>query len=695
MKTRPGEGDIQYLKGVGPVRAALLAKLDLFRIEDLLFYFPRAWQDRRLKKEKSSSLLQSADVFLGTVLESSELYTSTSLRIFKAVLAEGQLRLEGAFFKRHNRRFDVFSGLKKDFKKGERIWLVGKLEDDFFSPKMRVEEYYLSRDLSAELKHINRIVPVYPVTEGLTQKFMRETVFRALSGRPASARGFLPGNLEKKRSLPGREESLKRIHFPGNVSELEGARKRFVYEELFLLALAWAVKKRQSREISKDFGYRVKKTLLTPFRENLGFEFTGAQKKAINEIFSDMLAAKPMARLLQGDVGSGKTVAALSACLLAAENGRQCAFMAPTEILAGQHFFTFKKFLKGLPVRFELLTSGTPAKKKKEILGKAAKGEIDILIGTHSLIEGAVSFKNLSLIVIDEQHRFGVRQRAALRRKGEKADMLIMTATPIPRTLFLSLYGDLDLSTLDEMPPGRKPVETARVPEKEAFEKTAGYLSRGLKAYMVYPVIEESSAELKSVKEEYEKIRDRFGGIPVYMMHGKMKAAEKQRTMEAFSSPGPGALVATQVIEVGIDVPEACVMVIQNAERFGLASLHQLRGRVGRGEHESACFLVSENPGEEALERIKAMCSTNSGFELSEKDAYLRGIGEILGVRQHGDMEFRIASLYEDREIFAQALADRDELLKRDPFLSLPENGELKKELFEIYGTRWNIIDLN
>ncbi|HOW89951.1 MAG TPA: helicase-related protein, partial [Elusimicrobiales bacterium] len=376
--------------------------------------------------------------------------------------------------------------------------------------------------------------------------------------------------------------------------------------------------------------------------------------------------------------------------------GYQGAFMAPTEILAEQHFMTFRRYLSGLGVRFAVLTSRLKPKERREIKEKIAAGGLDIVIGTHAVLEPDVKFKDLKLIVVDEQHRFGVRQRAALRRKGDKADTLIMTATPIPRTLFLALYGDLDLSVLTDMPPGRKPVRTERAAEEDALKAVREETSRGRQAYMVYPLIEEDGAgALRSVKAEFERLKTVFGDRRIAMLHGAMPAEEKERVMAGFAARKIDILVATSVIEVGIDVPNATVMVINNAENFGLASLHQLRGRVGRGRSESRCLLVAGETTPAGAERLEAMCSTSSGFEISEKDSRIRGAGEVLGVRQHGDMEFRLADLPRDGDVLGQAIEDRDRLLEADPGLRDPENAGLRHNLMKIYQHKWDIIDLS
>ena len=687
---------IQYLKGVGPKTAGLFGRLGIVNLEDLFFYFPRKWEDRRLNPEiPPLPYLEPVPVIKGKIRTVRDMYTASRLRIFKVALETAYGEAEASFFKRHNPRFDVFALLRKDLIPGRVVWITGKPDDPLFLTRLRADEYYLDEDARALRMHMGRIVPVYALTEGLSARAMREAVHYAVTNTAEGLGDFLPPGLAARRALAARDLSVRAVHFPENNFELDRARRRFIYEELLLLTLAWAIKRRQTRSVAKGFGYEVKKTLLTPFRAKLGFELTNAQRHCINEIFTDMQAPTPMARLLEGDVGSGKTVVALSAMLLAAENGAQSVFAAPTEILAEQHYMTFEKFLKGLPVRYELLTGRTTAAKKKDILKRLAAGEIDILIGTHSVIGPGVKFANLRLTVIDEQHRFGVRQRAALRSKGENSDMLIMTATPIPRTLFLALYGDLDLSVIKEMPPGRLPVRTAETTEDIAFAAVADEAAKGRQVFVVYPVIEETEdADMKSVKAEFERLRELFQGRSVAMMHGRMSGDDKKKVMAEFSAGRIDILVATQVIEVGIDVPNATLMVINNAERYGLASLHQLRGRVGRGPHGSRCLLVAHARTGDSSERLRAMVQTSSGFELSQKDVYIRGAGEIFGVRQHGDMEFKLADMARDAEILRQAIEDRDEVLAADPDLVKTVNAGLRKKLIEQYAGRWNLIDL-
>ena len=621
---------IQYLKGIGPP-AKLFERLEISTVEELLHYYPRTYQDRRPGSAPNEYNSDSLVSFKGRVLRTQEI-PARSVLIFKAFLEDDRgEQYECTWFKKRSFgrfRFDPMGTLKKDFKMNAEVWVIGKRDNknNFFGNKITVDEYYPVTDPLAKL-HAGRLTPVYGLTEGLTNKHFRQYVYEALQGSAAEKEPeILPPLLLAKRKLLSSQQALRAIHFPNSVAELDSARARLAYEEFLLLATAWGIKRTQTKILAKDYAYEIKKTLLTPFREHLGFEFTNSQKKVINEIFKDLCSSKPMNRLLQGDVGSGKTIVALSAMLLAVENGYQAALMAPTEILAEQHFLTFKKVLSGLKVNVAVLTSSTKTAAKKKILKELAEGKIHILVGTHSVIQDDVKFKDLRLAVIDEQHRFGVKQRSKLKEKTSKLDLLTMTATPIPRTLALAFYGDLEVSTISELPPGRHPVQTESATPVIAHRLVREQVLQGRQAYIVYPLIEESEKiSAKAVSEEFEKLQKIFPEFKLAMLHGQMTQAEKEAVMADFAAHKTDILVATPVIEVGIDVKNATVMVIENAERFGLASLHQLRGRVGRGEHKSYCILVPQHAGSVARERVDIICRTADGFKIGEKDMQLRG----------------------------------------------------------------------
>lgn len=694
-------GTLQRLKGLGPAKAKLFEKLGIFTLTDLLHYYPRTYQDRRPDEKPNDYNSNSLTVFKGRVLRTQEI-PARSVLIFKAFLENEQGRqIECTWFKKRSFgrfRFDPFGPMKKDFKLNAEVWVIGRQEDrnNFFGNKITVEEYYPAADPLSAL-HAGRLTPIYSLTEGLTNKQFRLFMHEALQTEALQTEPeILPPALLAKRKLLGSTQALRGIHFPAGLAELDAAKARLAYEEFLLLATAWGIKRTQTKILEKGYSYEIKRTLLTPLRQNLGFQFTNSQKHVINEIFRDLQSPRPMNRLLQGDVGSGKTVVALCAMLLAAENGYQAALMAPTEILAEQHFITFEKMLKALGVKTAILTSSTKAAAKRKILKELQDGTIQIIVGTHSLIQEDVKFANLRLAVIDEQHRFGVRQRAQLKEKTAKLDLLTMTATPIPRTLALAFYGDLEVSTLTELPPGRQPIQTEAATEKLAFMRVTDEVAKGRQAYIVYPLIEESEKiSAKAVSEEFEKLKTVFPQFRLAMLHGQMTQEEKESVMADFAAHKTDILIATPVIEVGIDVKNATVMVIENAERFGLASLHQLRGRVGRGEHASYCILVAEHAGSIAKERVDIICRTCDGFKIGERDMQLRGPGEILGTRQSGELEFKAGDFFKDRDILTWAIEDRDELLTQDPALVQPAHRLFKQRLIQLYEKNWHLIDLS
>ena len=522
-------------------------------------------------------------------------------------------------------------------------------------------------------------------------RYIRVLVKRALDQFLKDFKEFLPAYLREEYSLEGFQESIYQIHFPDSQEKLLDAYRRLVFDEFFMLELALALRKRGVYAKKKAHSYQIKKTLLTPFRERLSFQFTQSQKKVINEIFNDMLSTHPMNRLLQGDVGSGKTVVALSSLLLACENGYQGALMVPTEILAEQHFLNIKKMLDGLNVKIGLIVGKQSAKERKKVLKEIECGQVNLVIGTHALIEEGLKFNNLSMAVIDEQHKFGVLERLKLRKKGWNLDVLVMTATPIPRTLALTLYGDLDISVIDRSPPGRKKIITKRMGEREAYRFLIEEVRNKRQGYVVYPLVNESDKmELKAAVGMAEKLRTGvFRHYRVGLIHGQMRKEDKDKTMLAFLRKEFDIIIATTIIEVGIDVPNASVMIIENSDRFGLATLHQLRGRVGRSDYQSYCILLGDSKTEEAKRRLDIMLNTCDGFRIAEEDLRIRGVGEFFGIRQHGMPIFRIGDLIKDYKILHLARKSAFELVNRDPYLKVVENQGIREKLKKRFGLKF------
>jgi ATP-dependent DNA helicase RecG len=516
---------------------------------------------------------------------------------------------------------------------------------------------------------------------------------RTLDAYISCLKETLPGTIIRKYNLLPYREAVYSMHFPSSWEKAGSARRRLVFEEFFFWELAMALRKRRVRMREKKRKYELKKTLLTAFKEKLPFNFTSPQKRVIREIFNDLMSPRPMNRLLQGDVGSGKTVVALAAILLVVENDYQAVVMAPTEILAEQHYLTLRRMLEGLEVKLELATGRIREKKKRELYQRIARGESQIIIGTHALIEEGVKFSNLALAVIDEQHKFGVMQRARLMKKGENLDILVMTATPIPRTLALTVYGDLEVSTIDQLPPGRKKVLTLRLSDEEAYQIVIDRVRKGQQAYIVYPIINESDKlELRAAVKMAERLMATvFKEFRVGLLHGQMNSEEKESVMMKFLHKEYDILITTSIIEVGIDVPNACLMVIEHSERFGLATLHQLRGRVGRGTEQSLCILLGQPKTEEAKRRLQIMLKTNDGFRIAEEDLRLRGAGEFFGTEQHGLPDFKIGNIVSDHQELELAREAAFNLVSRDPLLTCPENGVIKQKFKEKFKKRFGL----
>ena len=662
---------VQYVKGVGPARAKLLKRLGIETLEDVLFYFPFRYEDRKDLKKISSLKHGNHETVLCEVV-SSEMITTPrkKMKIFELTVRDETGFLRSRWF---NQPY-----LKKYFLKGQKVILSGAVKGNPYTGsglEMENPDFELFGNEDT-LIHTARIVPVYKATEGLSPKQIRTLMFHTTRAYSFIIEEYLPEEVIRRNKLKPRAWAVKEAHFPEEISDVSAlnrgvspAHRRLVFDEFVLLEIGLAIlKKRETLE--KGISFNVKDGLVDRFLKSLPFELTNAQKRVLDEIRADMQRPLQMNRLVHGDVGCGKTVVALVSMLIAVENGYQACLMAPTELLAEQHFINIHRMVEALGLRVVLLTSGIKDKPVEDISGGGAQ----IVIGTHALIQEAVQFKNLGLAIIDEQHRFGVIQRAALRRKGLNPDILIMTATPIPRTLAMTLYGDLDISVIDELPAGRKPIITKTFfpsQKDRIYSLIRRELSLGRQVYIVYPLIEESEKlDLKSAIDGAEALKKIFSDRKIGLVHGKMHHDERESVMAMFKSGEIDMLVATTVIEVGIDVPNASLMLIVHSERFGLAQLHQLRGRIGRGGHDSHCLLMAYPPfSEEARRRLKAMESTGDGFRIAEEDLAIRGPGDFFGTRQSGIPDLKLANIIRDIGVLEAARKEAFDLIENNPDL--------------------------
>ena len=685
------ETAVQFLKGVGPVRARSLSRLGIAAVGDLLAHYPRRYFDRTSTRP-IRGLGSGQDVtVLGEVLTCSERRTRRGGSLLTVALGDDTGVLFCVWF---NQRF-----LVKQFRPGRRVMASGIVQMHAGRPQLAHPDFeILEREAkdgdAAPGLHTGRLVPVYGLTAGVGQYWLRSLVRQALDLVGDGLPDPLPDSLRERHGFPGRAQALADIHFPRDPAAREAARRRLVYEELFSIQILMALRRGDRRERT---GLRLGKPgdLTRRLVDGLPFDLTGAQRRVLREILADLRSGRPMHRLLQGDVGSGKTLVALIAALFVIEQGHQALLMAPTEVLARQHGRNLAALCEPLGITVETLCGSTPAAGRRAILAGAGAGEIDLLVGTHAVIQEDVRIPRLGLAVVDEQHRFGVRQRgrsAGAVAAGEQAHVLVMSATPIPRSLSLTLYGDLELSVIDELPAGRQPVTTRITREKdeaEVWEECRRELAAGRQVYVIYPVIEETEGQdLKAATVEFERLRDEvFPGHSVALLHGRLKPKVKNEVMSGFSSGLTGVLVATTVVEVGVDVANATAMVIHNPERFGLAQLHQLRGRIGRGEHASRCWLLCDRYlAEEPFTRIRFFAAHTDGFALAEEDLRLRGPGDAWGIRQSGAPGFRLANPLRDAEIVALCRADARRLLADDPLLTGAEGRTVREGLVAVFG---------
>lgn len=675
--------DVKYIKGVGPNRVQLLNRLGIFTLEDLITYFPRTYEDRS-KPKNICECINGEEVLI-------EAYAAGRVQeirlkgktMYKLVIKDETGSATATWFNQ--------SYLKNVFKMGEKYKFFGKVTNSFGKITLSSPVF----ESAEKSSNTGKIIPIYPLTYKLTQNTIRKIIENGIIEVDGKLEESLPDYLLKEYDLLDINNAIKDIHFPKDFKDFSIARKRLVFEEL--LSTQLALFQLKNNYVHSEEGIQYSKDVkMSDVINLLPFKLTKAQLRVLEEIDNDMESKKNMNRLLQGDVGSGKTVVAMIAAYKAVKCGYQAAIMAPTAILAAQHLESFKSLFDDLGIRCELLISAITKKKKTELLERLKNGEIDILIGTHAIIEDNVEFKNLGLVVTDEQHRFGVKQRTKIVEKGQNPDVLVMTATPIPRTLALILYGDLDISIIDELPPNRKKIETYAVTkglEERVNNFIKAQINEGRQCYIVCPLVEESEEmDLKSVVELYDKCKNEiFKGYKVEYIHGKMKPKEKDDIMDRFKFGLIDILISTTVIEVGVNVPNASIMIVEDAQRFGLAQLHQLRGRVGRGEYQSYCILKYKGSGETVKERMKVMCDTNDGFVISEKDLELRGTGDFFGTKQHGIPEFKIANLFEDMPVLKQVQGISMKIIADDPNLEKDKNLLLKELIKDKFTNRIEI----
>jgi len=655
------EEEIRFLKGVGPKFEKRLNNLGINNLKDLFYYFPRTYQDRSDFKEIRFIRPNEMVSIEAEVLDKDLIKRGKYKSVFKVTFTDGTDTLIGTWFNQ--------SYLNDVFESGQKYNLYGELSKKSFfkyNKKEMINPTYEEIGNKNTIIHTGRVVPIYSLTEGLTQKRLRYIIYRALKDHLHKITDFLPEYIIDKYNHIELEKAIFNMHFPQNRQIFVKARNRLAFQELFLLQIVMLKRKKEYKKV-KGIKHHSFNEKMDDFLDRLHFNLTNAQKKAWQQIKSDMEKKEPMQRLLQGDVGSGKTVIAVMSLIKTIENGYQGILMAPTEILAEQHYIKINKILKGFDYNIDILVGGVKGKEREDIIERIKNSQADLIIGTHALFQNDIEYYNIGLIVIDEQHRFGVEQRYQLKQKGDNPDLLVMTATPIPRSLALTVYGDLDLSIIDEMPPGRKPVITTWRTEKsrsKIYNFVKEKIKKGEQVYVVCPLIEPSEElEANSVLEIKEILEKNYlSEFNVIALHGQLSSNEKNKIMSDFVNHKIDVLISTTIIEVGVDVDTANIMVIENAERFGLAQLHQLRGRIGRGQKQAYCIMIADPNTEEAKRRLEVMTETNDGFRISEADLEIRGPGEFFGTRQHGITDLKVADILKDRKILAKANQEANQL---------------------------------
>ena len=669
--------NIQFVKGIGPKKAEKMARLGIFTVKDALYYFPRQFEDRSRQK-KIFQLEEGEKTGVRVKIDRINSVSRRKFSITEFYVSDDTGKAKLVFF---NKAY-----LRNTFRVGDIVKVFGSVKKNL-GPVTELHNCEIEYDKLD--KNTGIIVPVYSLTAGVGNKEVMGMIRNIFESSDISIDEYLPKWLVDKYNLCGVDFAIKNMHFPDKKENVKIAMYRLIFEELLFLQLGLFTVKGNNK-VGKGIRFQRHKDM-DKIEGKLPFKLTRAQQKAYDEIIEDMTSDRIMNRLVQGDVGSGKTIVAQLALANCVLNGYQGAYMAPTEILAKQHMESFKDFFEGTGIRVEVLTGSSTKKEAREILEDLASGQVDILIGTHALIEDRVEFASLGLVITDEQHRFGVNQRGRLTSKSENPDVLVMTATPIPRTLALILYGDLDISIIDELPPGRKPIETLAIEKRKResyyMSKVRSEIEKGRQVYVVCPLVEESEIlDLKSASEVYDELRyDFFKDLRVGLLHGKMKASEKDQVMEAFKNHELDILVSTTVIEVGVNVPNASLMRIENAERCGLAQLHQLRGRVGRGSEKSYCTLIYGSKTEICRHRMAIMEETNDGFKISEKDLELRGPGDFFGTRQHGLPELRVANLFKHMKILRLVQKEAREIYAQDPALRIKDNEGIRLKIEEMF----------